>query len=166
MIVFYEIKGHEKYLINKNGEVFNTKTNRILKASSGASHGYLTVYVDGKNLLLHRLIAQTFVPNPNDLNFVNHKDGNKHNNSIDNLEWVTQVENNRHARRTGLNPYKVLYGEKSRHHKLNQIDVDFIKSHYKRYDKNYGARALSKKYNVTPSCICSIANGKSWEAVT
>lgn len=162
---FYEIKGHETYLINRNGEVLNTKTNRILKASPGASHGYLTVYLDGKNVLLHRLVATAFIPNPENKPCVNHKDGNKQNNSIDNLEWVTQAENNRHARKTGLNPYNVLYGEKSRHHKLTQNDVDYIRSNYKKNDPQFNGVALARKYNVTPSCISSIIRGVSWGCV-
>lgn len=159
---FYEIKGHETYLINEYGEVLNTKTNRILKASAGASHGYFTVFVDGKNLLLHRLIAQTFIPNPDNLPCVNHIDGNKQNNNVNNLEWCTKAENNRHARRTGLNPYKILRGEKARHHKLTQNDVDYIRSHYKKGDLKFSGKSLSEKYNVTQSCISSIIHRKSW----
>ena len=55
-----------------------------------------------KSYLLHRLIAQTFLPNPSNLPEVNHKDGNKANCAMDNLEWVTSKENKRHAKDTGL----------------------------------------------------------------
>ena len=66
--------------------------------------GYPVVKVSGKCLRVHRLIAEAFIPNPLNLPFVNHKDGNKINNSVDNLEWCTQKQNVHHALRTGLHP--------------------------------------------------------------
>jgi hypothetical protein len=56
-----------------------------------------------KKMLLHRVLANAFIPNPDNKPFVNHKDGNKENNSLENLEWVTASENNYHAYRIGLN---------------------------------------------------------------
>lgn len=68
--------------------------------------GYLKImfHKDGgyENKLVHRIIAETFIPNPKGLDQVNHKDGNKHNNNADNLEWCTQSENMRHAVNMGL----------------------------------------------------------------
>jgi hypothetical protein len=70
-------------------------------------HGYYSINMclNGKvkNTLLHRLIAITFIPNPDNKPQVNHKDGNKLNNSVGNLEWCTRVENSRHAWDNGLN---------------------------------------------------------------
>lgn len=159
---FYKIQSHPNYSITRTGEVRNDKTGRILKHSEGSSSGYLTVYVDGKNLLLHRLLAETFIDNPLQKKCVNHIDGNKQNNNLTNLEWCTYKENLLHARKTGLNPYQMLYGEKSRHHKLTQKEVIFIKRHYKPYDIKFGAKALSLRFNVTSSCISMICKGKNW----
>lgn len=64
---------------------------------------YLNVIFQRKTYQVHRLIAMAFIPNPDKKPYINHKDGNKHNNSIDNLEWCTASENNKHAWRTGLN---------------------------------------------------------------
>lgn len=64
--------------------------------------GYLYCHVGGKHRSVHRLVAQSFVTNPDNLPQVNHKDGNKQNNSADNLEWVTNQENQRHAVKNGL----------------------------------------------------------------
>lgn len=56
-----------------------------------------------KSFFVHRLVAKAFIPNPNNFEQVNHKDGNIYNNSVDNLEWVTMSQNVRHAYETGLN---------------------------------------------------------------
>ena len=65
-----------------------------------------------KSFKVHRLVAQAFIPNPNNKPEVNHIDGNKINNNIDNLEWVTSSENSIHAYETGLNPNKKELDEK------------------------------------------------------
>lgn len=155
------IKGHSDYLISENGEVYNTKTKKYLK-SSASNTGYLTVYVDGKNRLLHRLIAETFIPNPENKPCVNHIDGNKLNNAANNLEWCSYGENNLHAYKTGLKSYPFTGRENSANHKLTESEVKYIKDNYKRYDKDYGAKALSIKFNVSPSCITAVAYGVNW----
>lgn len=68
------------------------------------SNGYCRVYANGQGYLVHRLVAEAFIPNPDDKPQVNHKDGNKRNNSVANLEWATQSENTQHAYDSGLMP--------------------------------------------------------------
>lgn len=155
------IRNHPNYLINSNGDVRNIKTNKFMKKSISGT-GYLTCFIDNKNQLLHRLLAETFIPNPDNLPCVNHKDGNKLNNDLSNLEWCTHSENNKHAYRTGLKKYAFDKGEKSPNHKLNKEQVDYIRKHYKRYDKEFGATSLSKKFNVAPSCITNIVYNINW----
>ena len=83
------------------GRVYNTETKQFLKPYSHYK-GYLRVDLsnkDGKkHFKVHRLVAQAFIPNEEGKPQVNHKDGNKHNNSITNLEWVTNRENCDHAK--------------------------------------------------------------------
>lgn len=70
---------------------------KILK-STDRGNGYLTVFVNGKNRYLHRLVAQTFILNPEKKEQVNHIDGNRSNDCVENLEWVTNLENVKHAK--------------------------------------------------------------------
>lgn len=70
---------------------------KILKATDRGK-GYLTVFVCGKNRYLHRIIAQTFISNPENKEQVNHIDGNRHNDRVENLEWVSRLENMKHAK--------------------------------------------------------------------
>ena len=55
------------------------------------------------------------------------------------------------------------YGEESRNHKLTQADVDYIRKHYKKYDSDYGGKALAGQFGVTDGCIPAIVNGKTWK---
>lgn len=90
------IKG---YLINKEGQVYSTKSNKLIKPKTDKD-GYLEYHLSTPKGIVykraHRLVAETFIPNPNNLPQVNHIDGNKANNHIDNLEWCTCSENNLH----------------------------------------------------------------------
>jgi len=98
-LVFYPIKTNPEYLITKDGIVFSTITKRILEPIKGKT-GYLQIGIRQKTthfIYLHRLLAETFIDNPNNLPEVNHIDGNKLNNNLSNLEWVTGCENVRHA---------------------------------------------------------------------
>ena len=97
---------YTNYDISKEGYVKNNKTGCILK-STDDSRGYPAVTIfddDGKQHTknVHRLVAETFIPNPEDKRTVNHIDGNKRNNHISNLEWSTIGENLKHAYRNGL----------------------------------------------------------------
>ena len=94
------------YAISNYGNIKNIKTNRILKLRPNHK-GYLktNIYVEGKlkTIFPHKLVAQMFIPNPNNKPQINHIDGNKQNNHISNLEWSTAKENMQHAFKSGLN---------------------------------------------------------------
>lgn len=89
------------YSVSDDGKVRNDRTGHILcPAVSNAGYLRTNFCVGGKmkNVSIHRLVAEIFVPNPDGKPEVNHKDGNKMNNNADNLEWVTGAENKRHCR--------------------------------------------------------------------
>ena len=91
----------KNYKISSYGRVRNHK-GRISVGSKNSDHEYKWVTVNVKKYQLHRLVALVFIPNPNNKPFVNHKDGNKKNNCLTNLEWCTPSENSRHAIDIGL----------------------------------------------------------------
>ena len=106
--------GFDDYLCNEEGEIYSLKRNRILKGRSMRGYRRVVLMKDGKqvNALVHRLIAQTFIPNPENKPYINHIDGDKTNNSVSNLEWCTQKENVHHAMKTGLKNDRKVNDEK------------------------------------------------------
>lgn len=121
------LKGYElceDYTITKQGQVYSYK-NGYKKEMKGSidSKGYPYVDLSQKNgkrkcPKIHRLVALAFIPNPNNLPQINHIDGKKDNNSISNLEWVTQSQNIKHSFLLGLNnPSK--YSKKEKNYQWN-----------------------------------------------
>lgn len=109
------VAGCDMYEVSDTGEVRNRKTGRVLSAADNRGYKRVTLYRgDGTTLQagVHRLVASAFIPNPGNKPQVNHIDGNKSNNRVDNLEWVTESENALHAQRVlGLR-----YGMTGKHH--------------------------------------------------
>jgi|GEM_PF-3084830 len=110
-----QINGLEHYLISENGNVYNTLSTRkvildkpkLLKSWPNKNTGYYTVVLRNgidkpKCLYVHRLVAQHYLPNPLNLPEVNHKDFDKSNNSVNNLEWVTKKQNMHHKKISNL----------------------------------------------------------------
>lgn len=97
-----------KYIITSSGKVYNNFTGKLMKPRiiNGYPHVGLRLYDGEKSIQrlykIHRLVAENFIPNPKGFEIVNHKDGNKENYNINNLEWVSYSDNNNHAIRTGL----------------------------------------------------------------
>lgn len=105
MEIFKKLKFDCNYEISNIGNIINSKTGKHLKVNiNHEGYKYVQLSTNGKrrNYRIHRLVAETFLKNEKKLPYVNHKDGNKLNNNIENLEWVTARENNIHARETGL----------------------------------------------------------------
>lgn len=102
------------YSITKDGKVFNNKTQKFLKGQKN-KNGYwsaiITTPVGSKRLYIHRMVLETYGYRKDYKDFeVNHKDGNKDNNNLSNLEWTTSSENKQHAVKNGLYPDRTIYG--------------------------------------------------------
>lgn len=156
MEIWKKINGYENYSISSNGNVRNDNTGRILKPGI-ASHGYLTVALyesrKPKTHLLHRLIAINFINNHFNKKIVNHIDGNKLNNSIENLEWCTMLENIRHAAENGL----TASGMRNARCKLSDEDYKKIRELFK---SGKTQTSIAKIYKVNQSIISRIINRK------
>lgn len=97
---FVPVTGHDGYVINKNGTLYNIKSKRFVSAA--VKNGYMRYAVDWKRRLVHEVLADQFIPNPNHYDTVDHVDCNKLNNDLNNLEWVTREENKKRAYDNGL----------------------------------------------------------------
>jgi len=141
----------EEYDVSNQGRL--RRKGRII---AGCVHndGYIFVYIHGKRLPLHRLVAMAFIDNAENKPEVNHIDGNKQNNFVENLEWVTSSENQQHAVDSGLQPKNL----KTYAGKFDAATRQEIKDIW-----NAGGiskRELAKRYNVSHTCICDIINDK------
>ncbi|CDD75562.1 prophage LambdaSa2 HNH endonuclease family protein [Cryptobacterium sp. CAG:338] len=105
----------------------------------------------GKSVYIHRLVAETFIKNPENKKTVNHKDGNRTNNNVSNLEWATYSENNLHE-------YRVL-GKKGTGRKLTDMQVVFIRN------SKESPRVLAAMFGVSDSVICNVKNKKIYREV-
>ena len=99
----YKFNGNDTdYFVSRTGDIYSNKRSRMEKMSqTKTARGYVKVRLsmDGKvyNRNIHRMVAETFIPNPDNKPEVNHIDGNKKNNNVTNLEWTTRKENANHA---------------------------------------------------------------------
>lgn len=107
-----QLKDNPNYLVTVDGRVFSLHTMRFLTLLK--KNDYTYIKIGSKSYRVHRLVAQTYLPNLEGKATVNHIDGNKANNMLCNLEWMTQSENMKHACNTGLRPISELMRETGR----------------------------------------------------
>jgi len=148
---------NSQYYITDDCRIYNSITKRFLNPyqvlngrSKTKKYLGLNLHIDGKqtNVMYHRLIAEAFIPNPNNLPQVNHIDGNLLNNSLDNLEWVSASYNNIHAITNGLRPCK-----------LNQQKADEIRD---LINKGIKPKEIMKLYDIKSTMFYKIKNNQSW----
>lgn len=143
--MYKTIKDYPNYEINESGLIRNAETG-VIKKERLAKCGYMTVQIGSEKLYVHRLVAETFIPNPNNLPCVNHKDEHKTNNCVDNLEWCTVAYNNAYGDRQ----------ERCDHNRGKAVIAIKDGQHYKRYNSIVEA---AKDVGCNPACISGVLKG-------
>ena len=170
--IWKDIRGYEgKYKISTYGNVYSYKRKIYISQSKGAN-GYFKVNLhknsSTKTFSVHRLVAETFISNPNNLPEINHKSGNKTNNRVTNLEWCTHNENMEHAFYWGLAKKceeKPQLSKQKKAFKLSASQVFAIRSEYKKGVRGKGYKSLAKKYKVSDTEIKQIIAKKIWQGI-
>ena len=178
------VNGYEEYYsVTKNGGVYSHYRNRFRKAFK-SQHGYLMVGLSKDGIQtkksVHRLVAEVFIPNPDPASKkqINHRDGDKENNSKDNLEWCSSKENIQHALNNGLIDRKriIKWGQKwgkingnkylhLAHEKTRKFNKEQIKNIRNKYQEGKTQKEIAKIYGATISCISLIINKKSYKCI-
>ena len=161
-----DVKGYEGlYFVNELGEIYSypKKTRKGVRKmlAQKNNNGYLSIDLckngNIKKYSLHRIIALAFLDNIENKEQVNHINGNKHDNRIENLEWSTRSENQKHSIETGLRSAK---GEKNSQSKLTEIQVLNIFNDKRTYNQ------ISKDFNISIGTISDIKRGHTWNHIT
>lgn len=178
-IVWKEVSGYEDfYQVNNVGEVRSldrttTFSNGRVKSFKGqnlslsvAGAGYLMAQLsyngEKKKQYVHRLVAKAFIKNDSNKPEINHKDGNKLNNSVENLEWCTSSENKKHAYKNGLRSVVDVNGEKNGRSKLKEKEIIEIREKHK---QGFSYESIGKVYGVHKATIGKIVRRKLWSKI-
>ena len=155
-IEWKEIKDYP-YLVSNTGEIYSLKAKKNL--SPGRKRGYLSVILQNKGKkkqsYVHRLVAEYFLPPSQRKTYVNHIDGVKDNNAVTNLEWVTPLENTRHAIALGLYNNS---GENNGRAKLKPKHVEAIRL----LKGVLTQKELSDLFMISESVVSDIHTNKKW----
>ena len=154
--------GFPNYIAVKSGDIYSMKTYKFLKKATNKDTGYyiVTLCNDSGHRIgesVHRLIALAFLPNPENKPQVNHIDGVKINNSVDNLEWCTVSENAIHAWNTGLKPLVLS---------TRSTDNDTIHTICKMICDNFTNAEIIRKTNASQSIVASMRHGDIYTDIT
>ena len=166
------IENHPSYFISNFGRVFSKKSNKVMKNRVVSKNGYQQITLDNSQLLVHRLVAQAFIPNPNNLPCVNHKDENPGNNDFRNLEWCTYKYNSNYGTNQSRHSKKMLdrynndpdwksdcikrLAEIQKKKRKRVVQLDKFNNYLKTYESSY---ATEKDGHLSVH-VCDCANGK------
>lgn len=158
MEVFKSIDGYVSlYEVSNLGNIKSLKSNKFLKGSFDNQFYKRVTFFDKKCFKIHRLVALAFIPNPENKPQVNHINGIKTDNRVENLEWCTGLENMQHAYNNNLVP--LMKGEKNGRSKLTEKQIlDIRKS-------TDTVKNLSYIYNVSTSLLYQIRLRKQWKHI-
>lgn len=155
----------EMYAVSNCGKVKSLRFGRTLKPSLHSGTGYSRVSLCKQGMCkvhyIHQLVAKLFLTRKANNLEVNHIDGNKTNNKVTNLEWVTHHENVLHSHKLGINKKNQVRGSRTGSAKLNEKQVLEIK----RLKGTKTHEELAKKYNVSTGSIWHIFANRTWTHV-
>lgn len=151
---FRDLQGFDNYQISNLGRIYSKKKRTCLKVKKLGNSGYYQVRLskDGKYVYknLHRILAETFIPNPNNYRTVNHINGNKLDNRISNLEWADDCTQQHQACLLGLKP--------TTQHILTEEEIlDVYKRHFENNESIY---SIAKLYNTRKQQIAKLVKGQ------
>lgn len=159
--------GTQTILVYDNGEIYRNSV-KLKPANNGA--GYLSVLVgyftnkDNKKIgirkYVHRLVAEAFISNPENLPQVNHKDFDKSNNSVHNLEWISRADNIQHSHDNGKMQKRYDVGA------VTVLTVDQVVECYTRVKNGEGVNVVAQSMNKPRTTISSIVNKRSRRDIT
>ena len=143
-------KNFYNYIIYDDGRVFSKYSNKFLKQSIVKGYVQYTFYIDNKikRYKAHKLVAEAFIPNPDNLPIINHKNGNKLNNNVDNLEWCTYYHNNKHARDMGLNDVSKSNSNRWKNEDFREKTSKHISENILKRGNNKGEKNPRFKYRI------------------
>lgn len=166
--IWRDVVGYEGlYRVSNMGRVKSLFNGDVkIRRAPLCNPGYFSVvlYKDNEvtHIRIHVLVAKAFLPNPENKRYVNHRDGNKRNNRVDNLEWVTPLENAHHAINMGL----TKSGCDHPRAKLNEEQVRYIREVCIPGDRKFGFGALARKFGVGVKAIARIYYNERYRNVT
>lgn len=145
------------YQVSNTGKVRDLKNHIKPVYKNNKGYECLSLYYNGKTYhpTVHRLVAKAFIPNPNNYDQINHKDCNKENNSVENLEWCNQ----RYNYDEGMKTFQYSKNEEHYFAKLKNSDIPII---YELYKLGFTRATVTKIFNVRPSSLEAIEKGISY----
>lgn len=159
--IFKEIQGFPMYRVSNFGNIRN-KHGRLLRPQLNHNkYPRIGLYIDKntfRHLFVHRLVAEHFIPNPNNLPQVNHMDGIKTNNAVENLEWVTLSENMIHAYENGLS-------DQGETHYRSALTNDQAKQIYDLAWSGHRPKDIAQKFGILATSVCNIKYKRSWKHI-
>jgi len=153
-----KIEGYENYIITRQGEAINTNTGRMMKKQINNAGYYRVEFSKAgkqKKLFVHRLVATAFIPNKESLPQVNHLNGDKLDNRIENLEWCTASQNHKHSFKYLGRPVTKVFDAANGKTKIFKIDIPGLIER----KKTTTYRALALDIGVSPTYLSSLLRG-------
>lgn len=148
-----------RYLVTSDGHILSMTNGEPLKPTDlrGYKRCHLRIDGKGKSMLVHRVVAITFLDNPENFKEVNHKNGIKHDNRVENLEWVTRERNMSHAFQNGLNTNTGVNNGRC------VLTEQLVREIYQRLlDDGGQVKALADEHGVSIGCVARIKSKKNW----